>query len=377
MPCHHVVEQLARKNRVFYINNFGALRDLTRFDAKRCFEKLSSRFALNKKDFEAREIDGVFVWQPWVVPTPRTKIIKKLNLLLLQRSLRSLYGRYHINNPIIWTRLANDLAWDLIEGLERSLLIYQSIDKFPEHPRIAESLRPRYRASERKFNMAADLVFASARGLVQDKIKLNTNTHFLPNGVPEDFGSGQRKVIEKMESLRGPIVGFAGALGTATDIDLLERVASGLPAANFIFMGTIDRTVSISRLDALHNVHLVGLVPHHDLPDWFAYFDIGLMPYHINYFQRFTFPSKLAEYLSCGLPIVSTPLLELEPYKKFVDVAHSADEMIDVIMRLLKDDSKNDDNLVAERKLQASYLTWQALVDKASSLVGLSNQCNA
>ena len=111
--------------------------------------------------------------------------------------------------------------------------------------------------------------------------------------------------------------------------------------------------------------------------DWFAYFDIGFMPYHINYFQRFTFPSKLAEYLSCGLPIVSTPLLELEPYKKFVDVAHSADEMIDVIMRLLKNNSKNEENLVAERKLQASYLTWQALVEKACSLIGSRKQCNA
>ena len=28
MPCHHIVELLAKQHRVFYVNNFGGLRDL-------------------------------------------------------------------------------------------------------------------------------------------------------------------------------------------------------------------------------------------------------------------------------------------------------------------------------------------------------------
>ena len=41
MPCHHLVERLAAKHRVFYINNFGALRDLDWHDMRRCVDKVA------------------------------------------------------------------------------------------------------------------------------------------------------------------------------------------------------------------------------------------------------------------------------------------------------------------------------------------------
>ena len=134
MPCHHLVAELAKEYRVFYIDNFGALRDLTIHDAARCFDKLKGGLGAKPSRQEQRKVD---VWQPWVIPSPRTKVIKALNVGLLKRSLAALYSKYDIERPIIWTRLATDLAWEVIDGLERSLLIYQSIDKFPEHPRIA------------------------------------------------------------------------------------------------------------------------------------------------------------------------------------------------------------------------------------------------
>lgn len=361
MPCHHLVAQLAKEYRVFYIDNFGALRDLTIHDAARCFDKLKRGLGATPSRQEQRKVAGVEVWQPWVIPSPRSKVIKAINVGLLKRSLATLYSKYDIERPIIWTRLATDLAWEVIDGLERSLLIYQSIDKFPEHPRIAESLRARYYESERKFNESADVVFASARGLAAEKIKYNTNTHFLPNGVSESFGRVVPGEIELLQSLKGPIVGFAGALGTATDIELLYSVAVALPDINFVFVGTVDRTVSISKLEALSNAHFIGVVEHGALPAWLSGFDVGLMPYCINQFQDYTFPSKLAEYLSFDLPIIATRLPELKPYEEVVSIVDNAEAMIVAIEQAISGNLKANRRLQEKRAEVVASLTWESI----------------
>jgi glycosyltransferase involved in cell wall biosynthesis len=366
MPCHHLVERLSKHHRVFYINNFGALRDLDQHDFSRCVNKVSGQLKGRRNPHVRVEnqCEGVHVWQPWVLPTPRLAVIQKVNAWLLKRSLRALYREYLITKPVIWTRLPTPIVWEAIQGLERSALVYQSIDKFPEHPRIAGSLRARYRVSDRLFNQHADLVFASARGLYEEKRLYNGNTHFLPNGVSASFAEQPVHPIDLMEVIDGPIVGFAGALGTATDIPLLCSLAKALPHITFVFLGTIDRTESVDALERLPNVHLQGLVPHAELMSWFRYFDIGLMPYRLNHYQDYTFPSKLAEYLMAGLPIVATRLPELEAYSEVVDIADSSHEMVQHLERVLASDMRRVPEELERRRQVASRLTWEAQIEK-------------
>lgn len=366
MPCHHLVERLAKKHRIFYINNFGALRDLDHHDLSRCLSKVSGLFqGRSNPHLQVHdELSAVHVWQPWVIPTPRLSFIQAMNVALLRRSLRKLYEEYDIQSPIIWTRLPTPIVWEAVQGLEPRLLVYQSIDKFPEHPRIAESLRARYRGSERKFNEQADVVFTSARGLCDEKGEFNRNTHFIPNGVSESFATAKVIKIPEMESITGSVVGFAGALGTATDIEWIDQLATGMPDVTFVFLGTIDRTEPLQGLDAMKNVILQGLVPHNELPSWFQYFDVGLMPYKINAFQNYTFPSKLAEYLMAGLPIVATRLPELEHYQEVVKIADAPEAMMKDIRQILESRSRSNPELLKQRKEVAATLTWESQIVK-------------
>lgn len=371
MPCHHLVEGLARQHRVFYINNFGALRDLDHHDVSRCLSKVfgllqgGSNPHLQVDDQQS----GVTIFQPWVIPTPRLSLIQSVNVALLRRSLSKLYEKHDIQAPIIWARLPTPIVWEAIQGVERSLLVYQSIDKFPEHPRIARSLRKRYHTTEQRFNKAADVVFASARGLCDEKRVLNSNTHFIPNSVKEAFADPPFIKISSMEAISGPVVGFAGALGTATDIEWIVRLATGMPAVTFVFLGTIDRTEPLLGLESLNNVILMGLVPHHELISWFKYFDIGLMPYKINAFQDYTFPSKLAEYLMGGLPIVATRLPELKHYSGVVKIADQPEEMMADIQELLDSGARSNPELLKQRKAAAVTLTWEAQIVKIEEVL--------
>jgi glycosyltransferase involved in cell wall biosynthesis len=68
----------------------------------------------------------------------------------------------------------------------------------------------------------------------------------------------------------------------------------------------------------LSNVHFLGPRPHKDLPSLLGRLDVGLMPFVVNDFSRPLVPLKLYEYMAAGLPVVSTKLPNLAPYRSLI-----------------------------------------------------------
>jgi len=127
MPCHHVVERLARRHRVFYIDNFGGVRDLHVSDAKRAWRKLTglrhrSTGGVQSAESASRACDEIVVDRPVIIPTPRIRLLQVINGWILNRRVKTLVREYQIEKPIIWTRLPIELVWRAISGVDRSLL---------------------------------------------------------------------------------------------------------------------------------------------------------------------------------------------------------------------------------------------------------------
>lgn len=61
MPCHHLVERLSKHHRVFYINNFGALRDL---NLSRCRYKTLNDLRENPPDYDVYICGSDQIWNP-------------------------------------------------------------------------------------------------------------------------------------------------------------------------------------------------------------------------------------------------------------------------------------------------------------------------
>ena len=72
----------------------------------------------------------------------------------------------------------------------------------------------------------------------------------------------------------------------------------------------------MSAIRGLPNVHLLGQKPHGELPAYCKGFDVGLIPYKIDERMTFVNPLKLREYLSAGLPVVSTPVPEVAALRR-------------------------------------------------------------
>lgn len=365
MPCHHVVERLARKHRVFYIDNFGGIRDIHWHDLARL------RMLKKRNDVPAvihRQVEGVKVWRPKIIPIPRFPLLQKWNGRHLNQFLRTAIAETKVERPIIWTRLPTELVWRAIDGIDRSQLIYQMIDKFPEHPKIAPSLRPRHAKWEQTFAESADLIFASARGLYEEKKLQNPNSHFFPNGAAEIFRQTTRPPVA---SDRRKVIGFAGVIGTSLEIDWVVEAARSLPDFQFVLLGPVDPETDVSALAALKNVKMPGRVEHATLPEWFSSFDAAFMAYRENHYQRYTFPSKMAEYLLAGLPVVARRNPEIEAYASVLHVVDSSADMIQALKVAVEE--RFDDTKEASRKAVGESLSWDRIVEGMEKVLESGN----
>lgn len=371
MPCHHVVRRLARRHRILYIDNFGAARDLDRYDLRRALTKgrtaLFQRWCAGRSEGGADpsgENNAIIVRQPCIVPTPRGGWMRKINSVLLSKQIQRWMRQHKLNRPIIWTRVPTEPVWRCVASLERSLLLYQSIDKFPEHPRIAPAVQALHRPWEERFNREADLVFCSGRRLWEEKRRLNPSAHFFPNGAAEIFRqAGEPTPLDG----RRPVVGFAGAIGASLNIPWVAKVAAQRPEMDFVLVGKIDQSVDLEPLKRQENIRLVGLVPHEKLPDVFGSFDAAIMAYAPIRFQQYTFPSKMAEYLLAGLPVVSNRIPEIEPYAHVVTQVDSPAEMASALQTAVQE--RFDSAKTKARRAVGESLSWDAIVARMEEVI--------
>jgi glycosyltransferase involved in cell wall biosynthesis len=159
----------------------------------------------------------------------------------------------------------------------------------------------------------------------------------LPNGV--DFARISRAPTSLPTDLRGiprPIALYVGAMDEWFDFGLVEAAARALPDVSFVLIGP-DRTAR-ARLPALSNLHVLGVRPWDDLPDYLAAASVGLIPFdrtgHPELVDRIH-PLKLYEFAAQGLPIVATRWLELERIGGPAHLVSGADEFIQAIRQAL------------------------------------------
>ncbi|OHB70912.1 MAG: hypothetical protein A2W17_03985 [Planctomycetes bacterium RBG_16_41_13] len=364
---HDLVMELSNNNRVAFIEV------MPRYGGKGA--KKFSDYLRNYRNGEAKFISDNLVvipsppMMPYALPIISKIWRKKIAELSikLSKKLQSWYVKKRIR----------DLGWDptiviFCEALDLSNAgqFGESIYCYRTYDEIANFFSNRYIADvideiEGKNIHKVDIVFASSKAQLEKRKALHPRVFLVPNAG--NFRHYNKAVTDKLErpsdikNILPPIIGLISTIDFRIDFALLEAVAKSHSEWSLVIIGPLREysfegwKESINNLKSLCNVHFLGKRDFRVLPAYMKCFDIGIIPFLVNPVTNTMYPYKLHEYLAAGLPVVSTDLHELEPFKEIVRLAKSKDEFIKLIEEELQTNSLSK---IQKRIEAASQNDW-------------------
>jgi glycosyltransferase involved in cell wall biosynthesis len=324
-----------------------------------------------------------FRWSP-LAPVTGAPLLGPLTAALRRRRLQAALRRLsmtassrftidHSPRPILWLFRPGQQHW--IDLLHPRLVIYHVVDEYSAYPSLLPVQAQRQRDLDRQLTARADLVFCTAQSLVDARLPLNPNTHYMPNAVDfEAFRQGAESGNPgALASLPRPVLGVVGGINAKVDLSLLAEVAIQRPEWIVALVGPLSYGLDadeVARLRALPNVHFAGAVPPEQVPAVIAGCDVGLIPYRLNQQTRHVNPLKIYEYLACGKPVVATPLPELRQFGPLARLAGDSAAFVAAVEAALAE--RDDPQAVAARQTVAAANTWDVRVERMLGLIGES-----
>jgi glycosyltransferase involved in cell wall biosynthesis len=302
----HLMRLLARDNRVLWVNSIGyRAPTASKADLGRAFRKLAAA-ATPLRTVEP----NLHVLSPLAVPAYGSGPIRRLNASLLRAQVRWAMRRLGFRRPMNWT--FNPAAALVAGSLGEDVLIYYCVDEYTAFSGVPTEALVRM---EEELLRKADAVIVSAQRLYASKAPLNPRTALVRHGVDFDHFrtacGGETRVPDEIARLPKPLIGYFGLIGQDwVDIPLLEHVARRFAHGSLVMLGKV--TADVSALARLPNVHLLGRKPYASLPGYCKGFDVALIPFPVSEVTLNANPLKAREYLAAGLPVVSTPIPEVE-----------------------------------------------------------------
>lgn len=205
------------------------------------------------------------------------------------------------NNNFFWSTYMNPTLYEFFK--RSKFKVYDIAERRSTNPQLSTAAKE----WERKAVAEADLVIIDNHVTIEDYKSLNDNIHYIPQGVN----------VEEFHYIRNndrKYIGYIGNLHFAIDYDYFSSLIQMNPNEKFLIIGGIIEKKG-QELLSFPNVTYIAQIPKSDLCNYLSKMKLGLIPYIINDHTKGVYPTKLFEYLSSGVPVLSTALPEVVQYK--------------------------------------------------------------
>lgn len=349
---NHIMKELARHNKVLWINSISTRRPSV--TSARDLKKMASKLGQFLRGLEHVD-DNLWVFTPIVLPLPHNRVAQAANREILRQSIRMIRRKLEMDEFQLWSFLPS--ASPYVGSLGESLVVYFCTDEFSEFSTVDTR---KTADMERAICRDADVVFVTANTLLASRLELNPETHVSRHGVDHAHFAraldDPADIPEEIAALAPPVLGFFGLFHDWVDLDLIAYLARSRPEWTIALIGKVD--VDVSRLGGLPNVVFLGRKPYGELPRYCRAFSVAMIPFVVNELTHHVNPIKLREYLSAGLPVVSTPLPEVTHYKECY-LGDTPEAYLAAVERALAEDSP------ARRRARSDAMkaeTWERKV---------------
>jgi UDP-galactopyranose mutase len=230
---------------------------------------------------------------------------------------------------------------------------------------------------EQELLAAADIVFTGGSSLYEAKKDRHHNVHAFPSSIDvAHFGVARGGVTEPADQacILGPKLGFCGVVDERMDIDLLAVVADAHGDWSIIVIGPVVK-IDPALLPQRRNLHFLGSRGYAELPAYMSGWDAALMPFALNEATRFISPTKTPEYLAAGLPVVSTPIIDVVRHYGALEAVRLADGPEAFITACEAAIARCDDlswRAAADEQLASG--SWASTVDSMLTLIAAERE---
>lgn len=366
----HVACALAElDHRVLYVESLG-LRHMRadRSDLRRILVRLLKGLMPPRK-----VRPGVWCWSPLVLPGVRHPMAIGINRFLFSTGLRIACCWLRWQPSLVWTYNPKTLAY--YQPPNTISLVYHCVDDIQSQPDMDAVDISRW---EQQLCRVSDVVFTTSPALQKSRLRYNCNTYFSPNVADhQHFSSAMSEnliVPKELQQIPEPRIGFIGSISQyKLDFELIAEIVTRRCDWSWVMIGPIgegEGSTNLSMFRGMSNLHFLGIRSYSSLPSYLKGFDVALLPLRKNSYTHSMFPMKFFEYLSAGLPVVSTDIDCLRPYSHVASlVAPEPDQFlasIEAVLCTCRDPVMRQSRLVFSS--QFTYLRRTAeMLDRISS----------
>jgi glycosyltransferase involved in cell wall biosynthesis len=277
--------------------------------------------------------------------------------------LKSLLDLAGARERVFWYYTPMALA--ISSHLARDVTVYDKMDELAAF----FGAPPQLRALEDELLLRADVVFAGGVSLYETTRERRDDVHLFPSSVDMVHFGRARDLRQSLRVTReaSPLtLGFFGVIDERMDVGLLESIARLRPHWKIEVIGPVVK-IDASILPKLPNINWAGPCHYGHLPERLAQWDAGIMPFALNEATRYISPTKTPEFLAAGLPVVSTPVVDvIRSYGEagLVRIAATAEEFVQEIETLSRGSRVDWLRKVDARLATDSWdSTWHAMLN--------------
>ncbi len=249
--------------------------------------------------------NGIFYYAPLTIipfsdfPILRSDWVLHNNLKLSFPNLKRFLMKNGFDQvDILW--ISNPLIFQIADIIDHKLLVYRIADDVPAF----ESVPGRADQVVSDLVKKADIVFVTARTLLEKYSWAGSKLHYLPNGVDFDhFTDSVDTLPDEFRTIPAPRAIYVGMIADWFDVDIIKSAAKAYPNISFVLIG--ESAIDLSAIKSLQNVYILGGKKYSTIPTYLKNSDVGLIPFKQNRLVESVNPIKLYEYMACGLPVVS------------------------------------------------------------------------
>lgn len=201
-------------------------------------------------------------------------------------------------------------------------------------------------------------IFHQLRAKYGAKIALIPQVRWLDNRESQKAGRG---TPGEFSAIPPPRLGYIGLVSNRLNFHVLHDLLVAHPEWHFVHFGQ-------SKCLPLENVHAIAWRDPNGLEDVVANLDVGFMPYNCYNNKDFhCMPLKVFDYFNAGIPVVSTPIVNLFEYSDTIYFGDTAEELAAAI-ELALSEPQDSQRKSARRDIAKSH-SIAALAEALSEIL--------